>query len=83
MLIYPCFKQRNVEANWKESCRQVVPQSCSSGKERIFPIMRCAMGYGRNSVSMDSSGEPGIPHEYLERWYQFRESGRAFSKIYF
>ena len=29
--------------------------------------MRCAMGHGRN--------------EYLGRWYQFRESGRAFSKI--
>ena len=36
-----------------------------AGKERIFRVMRYAMGHGRNSVGMASSGEPGIPRECL------------------
>ena len=43
--------------------------------------MYCAVAHGRNSESVASSGQPGNPGEYLGRWYQFREPGRALSKI--
>ena len=43
--------------------------------------MRSAVGHGRYSESVTLSGQPGIPPEYLGRWYEFRESGREFSKI--
>ena len=43
--------------------------------------MRCTFGHGRNSVKSASSGEPGIPRDYMGRWFQFGESGQAFSKI--
>ena len=43
--------------------------------------MHSTLEHGHNIVSMASCGEPGIYREYLGRWYKFRESGRAFSKI--
>ena len=45
------------------------PHSYSMRKERIFPVMHCAVGHGRNSESMATSGQPGIPSVYLGRWY--------------
>ena len=45
--------------------------------------MSCRVGYGCNSVSMASFGEPDIPGEYLGQWYLFREFEQAFSKIVF
>ena len=39
------------------------PHSYSMRKERIFPVMHCAVGHGRNSESMVMSGRLGIPSE--------------------
>ena len=42
--------------------------------------MCCAVGHGRNSVSMASSGEPGIPREYLGGGINSESSDEHFPK---
>ena len=44
-------------------------------KKQFFPVMRCAVGHGRNSKGTAPSGQPGIPREVI------RKSARSFSKI--